>query len=324
MTDLEKNNFLTTLRSIVDNANKLYFHKREISISLFEGIGGLVYLNYFTGILCSSPFYIKISRDLILHILSKIEYAQINDYYSFANGLSGLCWLIDSFREKLDLDIEIDKEIDKTIADVAQYIYKLGNPDFLYGGGGALYYLAQKDQMNKKLIEEILTTFKRVCKYDDKGIRFKNNMLKDAEVNEYDIGYAHGLSGYITILSYIYSRGIISVKEMISDALKYIESYYNEHGDVCFHGSVLEGENSEYKVRLGWCYGDLSIACMYMNLAKYLNHDIFFEKAYSLALHTTKRSTPQTAGITDLNYCHGASNLYSARDGFVHRIARGS
>ncbi len=62
------------------------------------------------------------------------------------------------------------------------------------------------------------------------------------------------------------------------------------------------------KSRLGWCYGDLTIALTLARAGKLLQRQSYIELAQAIALHAASRDAVD-AQIHDHGLCHGSSGL---------------
>lgn len=318
------NVLLEKIQRLVSCANRRVEQEGTANLSLFDGLGSLALLNYYLSLASGKEVYKKEAGILVDRIIDAVMADDLTDYFTFARGLSGIGSLLYFLSTKLGVEFESAPEVDGLLEKLALREIKSHNVDFLYGSMGCVCYFlnsAKRLHVNRHRIERVLSEYMKCCVVDKRGVRFVNSMLIDREEFEYDLGLAHGLSGHLVILSRVYAKSIrpLVTKKYIDDGLKYIESVRRDERasvEAIYSTSVIEkGENIEnknkemYFPRLGWCYGDLSIACMYMSLAKHLGEKRYFDKGMEIALETLKRDCPESARISDIYYCHGSSNL---------------
>jgi len=82
---------------------------------------------------------------------------------------------------------------------------------------------------------------------------------------------------------------------------------YSESGRSYFPS--FSKESSTGGSRLGWCYGDLGIACVLRNAALALKNKEWEEIALKVLLHTCNRRDIEEDGIRDACLCHGSAGL---------------
>ncbi len=311
------------LRQIVDYADTLYNENDKLIFnSLHEGIGGYLMLNYSVGMLYQDSQLLQKADKIYEEIIDRISEGNVHDCHSFANGLPGICWLLNYYSQMARKEpFTIGPEVEQLIKRAAVKSFEMGYADPLYGGMGGLYYFIMKYREYNPDIAAMFKAFYEKGKKDDKGFRSANAILKEDKEGEYDIGFAHGLAGYISILSMIKNPDD-EIRSCLEESLHYIERLYRKKSLSKYPASLLEYDATEaemdekYNVRIGWCYGDLSIATMYLHLYNRTHRKEFYDKAINLAKITLKRKSRKWSHVNDINFCHGSSYLYFIYDHF--------
>ena len=311
------------LRLLIEYADTLYKDNEKLLFnSLHEGIGGYLMLNYALGKLYQDQVLLDKADRIYNEIIDRISDGKIHDCHSFANGLPGICWLLNYYSQLSGRkSFVIGSEVEQLLKESAIKSFEKGYADPLYGGMGGLYYFITKDGEHNKDIHDIFQAFYKNGKKDNLGFRSRNVILEDDKDEEYDIGCAHGLAGYVTILSMIKSHDT-EIDSCIEESLNYIERLYREDSISKFPTSLLERNASpeemdeKYNVRIGWCYGDLSIATMYLHLFYRTGKQEFYNKAIKLAKGTLIRKSRKLSHVNDIFFCHGSSYLHFIYDQF--------
>jgi lantibiotic biosynthesis protein len=125
----------------------------------------------------------------------------------------------------------------------------------------------------------------------------------------YDLGLAHGSLGVLVILAMAFRLKVCGpqVRQLVHDGVKWILSRKREH--------VAEGLPSFLTLpagpltsRLGWCYGDASLAAALFVVSRLMGNRAWAEEA----IHVARRLTPDHPAantVTDAALCHGAAGL---------------
>lgn len=307
----------TLLRNYIESINSLYTCEYNSSFnSLHEGIGTCMLLNYYLGCLFEDDSLLIKSLQLYEWSIAKTNEGNIKNLHSFAEGLPGVCWLISYYSKLIHEPIENDNTIDELVAISALNSIKHKNIDPLYGGFGGMHYLStQYSEYRNLILDDICKNFKIYFYLDDWGMRCKNTILKYQKENEFDIGYAHGLAGIVSILAREIKTNE-TIQYLVTQMLIYIERQYkigykSLYPATCIEAVSISDEilEDKYNIRLGWCYGDLSIATMYLTLYKHTNVEYYLEKSLMIAQATLSKINRKEAHVNDVFFCHGSSYL---------------
>jgi lantibiotic modifying enzyme len=328
---MNKNNLQQELlEKIVNIIDRDFESKKEsLSLSLFNGLGGLVLFYYYysrnTG---KEKYRIKANMvlEMMIHQLNSNTFHALQNYYCFSTGLAGVAytfWHIEkcgfaycdfesNFLGVNDFFVgEAKKDFDKGIS------------DFLHGPLGILYYIicqySGKDQDN--MIKELFISYIDSSIVDKRGIRIRNMILEDVDIREYDLGLAHGLSGHLLVFLKLYEKcNSPKVLQIIRLGIRYIISSKKGHSETnensLFPTSIIESPErlhqnlNNYKSRLAWCYGDLNIAWLLIKVGKITKSFEVLNYGIEIGLTTIGRKESLRENLVgDIFVCHGSSGV---------------
>jgi hypothetical protein len=244
---------------------------------------------------------------------------------SLMYGLSGVAFsykeyasLFDNLNQEIigDFETYITKSIDKNI--------KMANFDLFTGYLGEILVLitgnTQKHEVIQKSIQLIIESLNLTSIERNDGIgwflaRNISHLYPNiSDVNkipkDFNLGMAHGIPSIISTLNFIfnYNSNNADAFNLCTKALNYLESekVLNEFG---YYFKNYSGISSKiYPSRLSWCYSDLGISLMYLNLYKATLNNEFLDFSIKLASNTTKIPFERTI-VRDGGLCHGASGI---------------
>lgn len=245
-----------------------------------------------------------------------------------ANGISEILWYL-SYIKGLDI---LDGSINNYFSDFESYLdksivnrVKSSNYDLFAGTIGVLNFYSESGILfrKKNLQKVILDHLVKEAIYVDKECLTWNFLLFDNESSllrikdETNFGLAHGLPSLITCLLKF---------DVIFDSItfplieKSIRHILNFQSDFLFDTPTLSSfpyriknftkpDREEYKSRLGWCYGDLGIACMLWNAGKRFNFIKWREKSVEIILRSILRRSLADNKVLDGGICHGTAGI---------------
>ncbi len=98
---------------------------------------------------------------------------------------------------------------------------------------------------------------------------------------------------------------------MLENSIPYLLENEFEPENACRYPLSIDlsnpGQMNKFS-RLGWCYGDLSLAFMLIHSGRALNNATWTDKGIAIALQTTKRDF-ENSGCDDAPFCHGTTGL---------------
>ncbi|MGZ3862504.1 MAG: lanthionine synthetase LanC family protein [Bacteroidia bacterium] len=275
----------------------------KLSISFFEGLSGVIY----------ARSYMKISPkdEIILHksitdCLKNIE-NQTSPDFTYASGLTGFCWVINKLNVEGLIPIDTKyffSDIQPILKKATLHNLKIGNYDLLYGALGYCLFLMELP-VDYEFIKDVVCLFKSVA------IQYRNSLVWRSYLkpNEIDLGLAHGL---VSIL-YYFNKAYPSAKEenelklLTINLVDFILSQKNEtstENQSLFPNFINTPATDS---RLSWCYGDLGIASVLMQVGKQFDNISWQKEAISIALHSANRK--KNTNIRDACFCHGAAGV---------------
>ncbi|MCM0718131.1 hypothetical protein NBH15_07540 [Parabacteroides sp. W1-Q-101] len=278
---------------------------RPDDIGLFTGIGGYVLFFYYYNKIFKKSLYDGLEYILLEDIFDRINLYKITDY-SFCRGLSGIAWLLSFLHKNGDLsdgDYKITDELDFYLYNKMMFLLSFSNYDFLHGATGIVFYFLKKNKLCylKDFVKQIdLLAIKEMSNY-----KWKNFILD----NSFSVSLAHGMSSIILILTKIYELGVIECEAIINGGINFVISQkYPYKNRSIYPSKTLEFDSSLYS-RMGWCYGDLGIALMILNVSKVLDNKTLYIHALEIIRESSKRVDLNKDFVFDACVCHGTSGI---------------
>lgn len=289
----------------------------ERNISLASGYGGICLYFMTRYQQTGKEHYYDAATNLIDHVV-KVTANYPNA--TFCAGSSGIGWLI-----QYGFNIGFfDGDANEILADYDNYFmqemnanFEKGLYDFFHGGlGFGLYFLRRTSLKNHHvIIRSIVDNIERNAIVDDSFAKWYHY---DFERNEqlpgvYNLGLAHGIPAIITFLTMVGEAGF--ERERVAVLIRRASNFLltlqlpvkTTSMFPCFADSHKENFGST--CRLGWCYGDLSVAVCLFRAGIFLNAPILKEAAHNLIVHSIQRKFNDDTQIIDAGFCHGATGI---------------
>lgn len=290
---------------------------RDINHGLLRGLAGHLLFLYNAH---------KLDQTLVdeAFFFEKIELLQEHlDVQSFdlSNGLAGQAWVLEYLNqsESSDYDSELLEDVDLLfIKALSHHGAWLGEIEMALGLGGFAPYAARRARFTDQtaLYSKLVTGFASTATYFENGqitwsqprdsvYRFEK---KDRTSQEYNLGLAHGVPGIIAAL--LPAINIPTLKDQVYQLLvgscDWLLANQNPNftDNACFGSCADDDHNS----RLGWCYGDVTIALTVARVGLALDKKNYVERALGIARHAAKRDV-KSAYIKDAGICHGFFGL---------------
>ena len=282
----------------------------QMGIALFEA-----YYQQFTGCRDESRIY-----DRITACFDAIQEGDVIS--SFAAGSAGIAWgFLHLYNQKLlqedDLDPnDIVEDLDELLFEFSMDALKAGDYDYLHGGLGAcLYFLERRPTpIIEKLIEQLVEQLRLLAvRFPDGGITWRvqeNRKRRRNGPDEYNFGLSHGTPSIVAILSLLYEKGYARTQcaELIQGNLKWMWASRNHTKNALFPLSITDVPE-EQDSRLGWCYGDMGVACAFWLAGEKLSVPDWVATARKIILRTTQRRLEADTRIQDAGMCHGSAGV---------------
>ncbi len=238
--------------------------------------------------------------------------------HTYCNGFTGIAAGLHHLAKMGLLDddpAELLEDIDPAIHEFAMADFQSGNWDFLHGGLGAFhYFLSRSDYKNfTPYFEKYLNHLEQSAEQTPTGLRWQMKPLRpeDKEKKLYSLGLSHGLPSIMMVLALCIQKGIAETvcRRLLRAAGNQLLANKLPRGSASIFPSMeSDGTRPPAPSRMGWCYGDLSIAVVLYTAGDALNDDTLKTEACTTAMACTKRIMPDPA-IYDAGFCHGAAGI---------------
>lgn len=285
---------------------------------LFCGKGGLVLFLYYYYTYTANNKYKNRAEELLEEIFGDINKDKQLDI-TYAEGITGIYNML--YHLKLEniptnFILEHDDKLEDIIFQACIYSINSRNFDFLYGSAGWLWSLFIKYQ-----IRPTQTTYIRILQIiDNIYIQMKKNKdlfaYWNREEGVLNLGMAHGIASWISILSSLWMIGIKS--KAIVYILNLLVEYYTPFIDIygsksifpCDYNINEDIRENDIFSRLGWCYGDITCLISLLKFCIITNNKSLSDKLkYRLLNETIFRKDLQDNRIFDASICHGSAGI---------------
>ena len=252
----------------------------------------------------------------------KLEFIQdvvpyLSNQVDLCNGLSGVAWLLEYLNQCQgeDYDATMCDSLDEMLIDYVKAEPWSGEIEFIYGLAGLGSYAARRGRHQKGIeLYELIVSF-----YEQQAITLKDGISwsqpaysifrfnKEVE-HEFNLGLAHGVPGIIASLLPACTLPTLNRRAtaLVSQSCDWLVSQADKtNRQISYFGSFTDDKRN---TRLGWCYGDLTIALTLLRVGKVLNRQDYIDFATVIALDCAKRDV-KSAMINDAGLCHGSAGL---------------
>ncbi len=305
-------------KQILDLATYLHQNSDNTpSMGLLSGQAGITLFFAYLSKAYDNPEYTTITFDL----LEKLGNALANETldHGMSSGITGIAFV---FQHLKNMGI-IDPDEDLNLAAIDEFINQgidldasIDNWDPLHGMTGlGIYFLERNIETGDTRYLEKITDLIAKSRVDHNGYKlWITKGFKNFSNDNYNFGMAHGMPGILSFLAQVHQRGIRQelIEEIISNCIPYILSQEFGTGNKCRFPLFVDVKPSDADPvefsRLGWCYGDLSVAFMLLHCGKALAKAVWTEKGLQIALLAAERNF-ENAGCEDAPFCHGTAGL---------------
>jgi hypothetical protein len=266
-----------------------------------------------------NPQYYEYANQILDQVYESVYKGNI--FHTYCNGLAGICIGIYYLQDRKIIEPFdfVSKEIDCYLEEKLKECVVCNNYDFLHGAIGIGFYFIER--INKGNIK-LIGALKQVIDYIDKNAIIENDLIKWAKINaktaSYDISLSHGISSIIIFLCQLLSIKNINnyvnttkIKRLINGAVKYILSQkinVNKYRSYFPYTSVESSQEIKGS-RLAWCYGDLGISMILLEVAVILNNKIYSDIAINILNYSCIRRNLHKNFVFDSGLCHGTSGI---------------
>ncbi|RJE73449.1 lantibiotic biosynthesis protein [Pseudoalteromonas sp. MSK9-3] len=269
-----------------------------------------------------------VNEDMFSEYLDRLQQGLPDQSFELSNGLAGQAWVLEYFNQANAENYEHDllDDIDGLFVQALGSLPWNGEIEMVLGLAGYTPYASRRAKFSdqEKLYEVIVDGFERnATELDNEQITWSQPLdsvyrfdkgddrdnPKESTGAEYNLGLAHGVPGILAAL--LHAVNIPSLRERVTklllggcDWLLEQQNKSIEPHSACF-GCSADGAPES---RLGWCYGDLTIALTLARVGKAIDRPSYVDKALEIAVHTTTRDD-KSGHIIDAGLCHGSVGL---------------
>lgn len=237
-----------------------------------------------------------------------------------SSGLAGQAWLLEYLNQSNseEYDPELLEEIDSFFATALDFTPWTGEVEMVLGLGGYSPYIARRAKQTTQtvLLDRVVTGYESVAVNINEQhttwsqpaqsvFRFDKD---DTTAPEFNLGLAHGVPGIIAaLLPALQDEKTKSrAQTLIINSCDWLLEQQTHATDraACF-GSCA---GDKHESRLGWCYGDLTIALTLARAGHALDKPSYLDRALEIALFNVDRDAEQ-GHINDAGLCHGFFGL---------------
>ena len=252
--------------------------------------------------------------------LNKLQSELAEQTPELSSGLAGQAWVLEYLNQLSDEDYdpELLEEIDNYFASALDSFPWAGEIEMVLGLAGYAPYISRR----AKRTNQTILLDRLVTGYESIAINLAGDQLtwsqpkhscyrfeqESTEQYEFNLGLAHGVPGIIAALIPALEDENMAAraKRLIISSCDWLLEQQNQAGDKqsCF-GSCAGGDNYS---RLGWCYGDLTIALTLARVGRALELPSYVEQAQEIALFNVNRDAKH-GHVFDAGLCHGFFGL---------------
>lgn len=288
--------------------------------SLFTGQAGLV-LFYWYWQKCQ-PHHPQLAADSPLPELDVsvlvnqlLRPRQPGDSIS-AVHLPGVAWLLELLLQQSDYEAEFNRHYSQQLQQLLSGVdHWSGEIELTLGLAGLAVFVRRRAAVNADAVQ-IYQHIVRLCAglavYPQPGLAYWPTAVgsffrkNSTEVTEVNLGLAHGMPAVLASIIPAIKIPALShqASGLLSAGCQWLLQQQLQQADSCFPYRAGAGADS----RLGWCYGDLSLALLLARAGQALQNADLLAQAHRIALHAAARQQ-QSARVTDAALCHGSAGL---------------
>ncbi|RVU41791.1 hypothetical protein EOE67_00920 [Rheinheimera riviphila] len=239
---------------------------------------------------------------------------------SFGYGLSGIAWLYEFILNDTEYQADFNANTDMALGDYVMSVTASDEYEYVLGLNGIAAYAARRArhgqgvELVEKLVDKIVGRAQFFNEQECAWPTHKSStycLIKASTEQEFNLGLAHGVPGTLAALVALIPS--ITDKSKRQNAMNTLRAGCNwllkAQQDPELYGSYFANlVGYPAKSRLGWCYGDATIALTLFRAGLLLSEQRFTDVACKISLHASSRS-PNEAMIHDAGFCHGAAGL---------------
>lgn len=274
--------------------------------------------------LTNDVLYLEKTKKVVNELFDRLNTTYLDMSYEF--GMVGLAYMLELLRENGFLkDYELNANLEVLDDIIIEYaltpIKSYEEIDFLHGRLGAAHYLLKRHSTNKKIGRDINKLFTNIAEVVEQDIyeteKVKSLETFDSNTHKTNCGLAHGHVSCIIIFSHYLKKFPEDdfVKSVLIKSVTCLLNFMNDENYdsslATFPAIAVNKKEADYRVPLGWCYGDQTGSLGLYRASVILKDKSLEVLAKDIAIRTLSRNTLEKAlsSSSDACFCHGASGL---------------
>lgn len=310
------NNIETIIQSIIIQIQQTL--SEPSSSGLLEGTAGQLLFLWHAGKL----FPEQVSEQLFNQCLSQLDSIEYHHHYriSFGTGMLGIAWLYETLlQEQADnYQPEFNQNTDILVQQYLEQVSDNTDIEYVFGLSGIAVYLAGRNRCQQAFDcseSLILTLEKRAHFFNEASCAWSTppsslyRFNKDNNNPEFNLGLAHGVPAVLAAIITLHnglSQQKAKAEKLLHAGCNWLLAQRQDPQQYgCYFGNIAEKPSSS---RLGWCYGDLTIALTLFRAGHLLQRNDLTNAATEICLHASHRN-PEQSFVRDAGLCHGTAGL---------------
>lgn len=250
--------------------------------------------------------------DLFFEELSGTTIEEVD--YTFCSGKSGINWFYNFLNHEGAIDEEdldllcYDNEL---LLQLAVQDIRKDNYDFLHGAIGTAYAMLYHFKTSFTPYFTIVFEQLERLTSNEQGMvphfDLKSRKLTGEAVN---LGLAHGIPGILKFCMQCYKQQVCKEQALViaQHIIHFLQEHKNTDTTISHFGYMSDTEGAPGS-RLGWCYGDLSIAVILYQAGLLFSEPQLVQQGIEIALHSAARRSDESTQVCDAGICHGSAGL---------------
>lgn len=270
-----------------------------------------------------------VSEESIAYGIEKIQSSLQHQSVEMSTGIVGQAWLLEYLNQSQGNNYQSDllEDVDAFLVErLKKRDFQWANElEYVSGISGFAPYISRRSRhTNQQILQESILDIFEKCAEILPGKKLTWSQPENSTYRfgkggkEYNLGLAHGVPSIISaVLSTTNSSSLSSrAEQLIIGACNWLlECRLNNNNHSCY--PIVKGNSNPS--RLGWCYGDLSLALLFARVGVLYKKTDFIDEAIKLGLHASTRNS-ESARIFDAGICHGyfgLSTMFQALDKLI-------
>ena len=317
-----RNRVNATIEEIHQGISQDEHLRNKSNLSLLTGESGIALFYSHLYIYTQDEQYHQIVFSLLKNIYQQIDAQGIRSL-NFGYGFTGIGWLVHHLKN-LNLlqrsEILDFNKLDKQIAFAMLEQGKIGYLDYFSGAlGYTLFFIQELNKSRIRYLEKLVIEIskRKINILNSYAWLEFNPAVGTQSTTTVNLGIAHGMPSILSVLLQLYRKGIMPhlCEEMIIGGI----NFFLETGifDDPEKGSIFpsafniheQNEKLSRQSRLAWCYGDLSILHLLIEIDNTFKLPAVKSVIAKMIIFECKRTNLEKNLVVDSGLCHGAAGV---------------